>query len=120
MNKQQIFDKVSGHLLKQNKKSQRRESGILGCAYRGNNNLKCAIGCLISNKEYSVDMEGSNVDSLMDDYPVIFKPLKRNINLLRDLQSCHDDHVISDWEEELKTIARTHRLKFSLIKKKKK
>jgi hypothetical protein len=66
MDKQKIFKKVAIHLLTQGKKSQRklRFHRNTVCAYRGYNNLKCAIGCLIPDKLYSSDLEGCSVRSL--------------------------------------------------------
>jgi len=88
MNNQEAFDRSAKHLLTQaipatNKKGM--------CAYRGVNNTKCAIGALIPDDIYNVDMEGRPVKFLIDNNNAI-KNLFENVNryFLRDLQRCHD------------------------------
>lgn len=50
---QEIFEFVSNHLLKQNKKCM----NVGKCAYKNNNGLKCAAGCLMSENEYDHEFE---------------------------------------------------------------
>ena len=60
MTNQEIFDKVYRHLLTQNAKSMR--FGLRNgkqCAYRGDDGLKCAIGCLIPDDKYDPIIEGA-------------------------------------------------------------
>ena len=57
MTNQQIFNKVAKHLLKQG----RRARDGNGCAYRGENGTKCAVGCLIPDALYDDRLEGSSV-----------------------------------------------------------
>ena len=65
-NTQDVFDFVTNHLLKQNKRA-----GIAGhCLYR-DNNLKCAVGCLISAKYYDPYFEGHGLT-----YSLIIKAVK--------------------------------------------
>lgn len=57
---QQVFDQVAAHLLKQNEQSRNEDDSK--CMYRGVGGLICAAGCLISDEEYSPDMDvGSSV-----------------------------------------------------------
>lgn len=55
MTNQEIFDKVATHLLSQGKRSA---LGGVGCAYRGDGGLQCAIGCLIPDELYRYELEG--------------------------------------------------------------
>lgn len=121
---QQIFTKVKNHLLKQNAKSKKSGSVWYGCAYRGSKGRKCAVGCLISDKEYCKDMEGASVEELIlgrhrhfpdGQYRTYNSPsnLKlRSVHLLQELQFVHDDEDVKDWKECLKSIAKDFRLKY--------
>lgn len=56
---QDLYNVVKTHLLAQLKKSIRLNSqGELICAYRGDNGLSCALGCLIPDEAYHPDIEG--------------------------------------------------------------
>lgn len=54
MTEQELFDKVVAHLRKQGVKSV--ENGR--CRYRTAEGLKCAIGILIKDEDYSTELEG--------------------------------------------------------------
>jgi hypothetical protein len=86
MTAQEMFDTVARHLLKQNERSindSRR------CMYRGPRGLKCAVGVLIPDENYSKDFEGMLVST----------PSIRNaagipddlLDLAHTLQSVHDN-----------------------------
>lgn len=47
--KQELFDRISKHLLKQNERSAEHIGGA--CRYRGDNGLKCAVGAIIPDKK---------------------------------------------------------------------
>lgn len=64
--KQQIFTKVKAHLLQQGKQSMRQTKPVQICAYRGDEGLKCAIGCLIPDNEYSSCIEGYAIHALIN------------------------------------------------------
>ncbi len=107
----EIIDKVTEHLLNQNKKSistysmVQDENGqpVPGCLYRGEDGLKCAIGCLIKDDEYSFDIEGYTVLELYESKR-LFKRLAPYVELLLDLQSIHDDYEPSEWPRLLKKL----------------
>lgn len=61
--KKEIFSKVKTHLLTQNKTSE-NESGR--CLYRGPDKLKCAAGCLITDEQYDITMEGYKWEGLVN------------------------------------------------------
>jgi len=65
-----------------------------GCCYRTGSGLKCAVGFLISDSEYSPDMENNGVGVLVEhfskQFPSDSHPFKLHAKLLRDLQFVHD------------------------------
>jgi len=62
------------------------------CKYRGENGLKCAIGCLITDAEYKPEMEFKSIKTIIRNYNV---PSLNGIDLdmLTDLQNVHDDII---------------------------
>ncbi len=108
---QEIFDKVSSHLLKQNAKSIRK--GI--CAFRGEDGLTCAIGCLIADSDYGPEMEGRGPMSAELETPLkrsgIDLSLKSSsIDLLVMLQQVHDLRSPKAWPRELSKVAARYNL----------
>lgn len=63
LTRQQVFNKVTKHLLKQ----KVRALAHGGCRYRTESGLKCAIGCLL--KDYDPLIEGLTPEALVDNYP---------------------------------------------------
>lgn len=110
---QQVFDQVKNHLLKQNVRST---AAIQGCAYRGgwgSQKLMCAAGCLISDEEYaergSFIMDGSNNTSW--EYHVEKGRVpKEHFDLIKSLQTIHDQDDPSEWPAQLKELAAYHGL----------
>ena len=102
-NIQETFDEVANHLIQQGKQSQ---SDIFhGCAYRSKDGLACAVGCLIDDKFYTEDIEGTVLGSTHDrlrakkiDYLLIKSGVnvkdERIKRMLCDLQQLHDG-----WEQ---------------------
>ena len=112
---QQIYNKVAKHLLTQNERSV---DGDGCCMYRGNNGLKCAIGCLIKNDYYDCEKEGNTVDEirvmLYNSDVIAENSSTKNYNkilLMGDLQDVHDNNEPEEWKEELKKVAKQHCLK---------
>ena len=113
MTPQEIFDKVSTHLLNQNQRSVSFDSqGESYCAYRGNAGLTCAIGCLIEDCEYHPNMENCTVKRLILENEFLAKKFGQNIDLLVALQRVHDEFEIFEWANELKNIASNFNLNF--------
>ena len=107
MDNQSIFDQVARHLLTQKKRSLRRPrpAANLICAYRGDNGLKCAVGCLISDEDYDPSMEGLSVrEGAVRDWR-----FKRGYTmfgeLLLRLQEVHDFHEPEHWPRLLASVA---------------
>lgn len=100
MTDQELFDRVATHLLTQGEQSF--DEGI-GCAYRGENGKKCAIGCLIPDEWYSEDLEGNTVHQ-----KVIREAAgiaESQLQLADALQACHDCGLVSEWRDTLRQIA---------------
>ena len=104
MEAQEVFNTVVTHLRSQGRKSTDHE----GCLYRGPNGTSCAVGCLITDEEYSPRMERTNVQALLarDETPVSLKDrLLPHMDLLINLQSVHDDYTAEQWEKRLEIVA---------------
>ena len=107
---QQVFDQVAKHLLTQRRKSLAALSNpdLSGCAYRGDGNLKCAAGCLISDDEYDSDFEGEYWGGLVK----LRKVPESHKALIDKLQAIHDERDAGDWPIALKELA--NKLELSL------
>jgi len=87
---QELYERVKESLLSQGKKSVR--NGI--CRYRSPGGLKCAVGLLIADSEYSKDLESEGLHGLS-----LQEALKRSgvkfstevRQLLMSLQYVHDN-----------------------------
>lgn len=115
---QTIFDRVVKHLLTQNCRSLLMP-GSSSCRYRGPNGLMCAVGCLINDECYDVELEGK-----MSGTPEVQAALEcSGINvthnlilrkLLQQLQIIHDTKKdVAFWGIELKNVARDFGLDFN-------
>jgi hypothetical protein len=92
INRQEIFDNAVRGVMTQGDLAI--AEGTYTCAYRGENNTRCAIGWNISDDVYSEDMEG-NVPNLIYEAPnivarAVHARTKGDIAFLRNLQRCHD------------------------------
>ena len=108
MNQQEAFDKAAAHLLAQGKKSFQPGDDYL-CAYRGVDGLKCAIGALIPDDQYT-GLEQMNVTVLLQrkDCPAILKSGDLTKDFLQDLQNVHDNALhgnVEEFREDLLTFA---------------
>lgn len=97
-----VFQHVAQHMLKQSMPAI-KANGV-GCAYRGQDGMMCAVGFIIADDEYKPTLEGNGITSdLFDKY---FDPLPEDTSvydrhdevmrdpyrkLLYELQSIHDD-----------------------------
>lgn len=118
---QQIFNKVAKHLITQNKKSKLGRN----CAYRTENGLSCAIGCLISDKLYKssglekAECDGHTFDlnGLSSHFPGVYDSIVDNNNrftshnLLDTLQMIHDWEHPNAWRKSLIHVAKTFGLR---------
>ena len=114
MDKQTIFDTVVNHLAAQGTQSMsggdpdtNREAG---CAYRGDNGTKCAVGCLIPDDMYNPKMENATVVSLAQRKELPAE-LYEHVDMLSDLQYAHDwSTSAAELIDKLCEIARDHHL----------
>lgn len=108
MTKQEIYNKVKAHLLKQNEKSMALvpDRGKPVCAYRGDNGMMCAAGILIPDELYSPEMENKPWLSMTDDFELNIGHRR----FIQDLQSIHDHYDPPQWEAQLKALATTEGL----------
>jgi len=108
---QSLFNKVSKHLLTQNKRSKLTKDL---CAYKSKNGLECAAGCLIPIKLYSMEFEGKIWDDIIRMEPKLKKMFSCEQHAIIDsLQYIHDSYLPSEWKSELKDCAYENKLKFN-------
>ena len=90
MNAQEIFETVSRHLFVQGKQSRGADGR---CAYRGEDNQRCAVGVLIPDALYHREIEGCSVHhkTVMPLLTAAIDNLDHNIISMLDwLQNTHD------------------------------
>lgn len=100
---QEVFDQVARHLLTQGKRSKDSD-GV--CAYRGEDGLSCAAGCLIADEEYRVSFEHRQWAALSSCEEVP----KAYAILIYDLQRVHDRYLPYEWPDELRWVASSYDL----------
>jgi CII-binding regulator of phage lambda lysogenization HflD len=103
---QEMFTKMVNHLRKQNQRSYSTIFG--GCAYRGENGLMCAVGCLIKDEFYDYQLESQNVSMLAVHRALIssgYEYDKQGESLLSRMQTVHDDYGTLSWEAKWVEIA---------------
>lgn len=103
--KQEIFDKVSKHLLSQNAKALGADNK---CKYRNSMGLKCAAGCLIPDNDYDPRMECKFVREF--DYFTNCGYSEEEIELISLLQEIHDEVEVYAWKTQLINLAKEHGL----------
>lgn len=107
MTRQELFDTVAEHLLKQNAKSERYDTWSKGplCAFRDEVGRTCAVGCLIP---YGLIREADQCETIHS--PQIYAVLKElglseHLDLLGALQRVHDMREPSAWRSSLRAVA---------------
>jgi len=123
LNRQEVFDIVSTHLLTQMAVSEldnvTEDGEPIGCAYRGNNGLKCAIGILIKDEFYTPALETKNLYNvfihgvlLKSGYTFSRSETGENSdkNFLMDLQKIHDRTLPHHWQRTLTSFAVKYQL----------
>lgn len=109
---QRVFNHVKKHLLTQRAKCT---SPMGECKYRKQESpksptLACAVGCLIPGHRYRKNMEGWDVDGLIEKgfLPKVLLPHQQ---LLADLQRVHDCQEVLEWPAGLERVAKDNGLK---------
>lgn len=113
---QEVFDKVCNHLMSQGEKAETEETemGSKDCMYRlvkGDKVLMCAAGCLISDEEYTPDLENKRVNFDEVSTALIRSGVSAgDIDFLTCLQTVHDWEEVEDWPAQLQLLAENHNL----------
>lgn len=107
---QQVFDKSARHLMLQKRRSVVLHGADIDeereiCAYRGQNNLMCAIGPFIPDEKYTTALEGYGVSAFFATYGSE-RDLKNcfvgladeHLDLLIELQHAHD--LEENWTDD--------------------
>ena len=121
MTKQEAYDQIKAYFSRPNAVLARveeiDEEGNLftgECFYMDDNGNKCAVGCLIPEDLYDMNMENKSVDSLIDeDYGLEEFFGKENLDsslfrFLSDAQNLHDHKStknVSHFLEKLEVLA---------------
>lgn len=92
MNKQEIFDTVARHIFTQGVPGGHTDlQNNFACQYRGTGGTSCAVGCLIPDDVYRSEMEGNDVEYLLDKYySTLPSWMQESGGLLAKLQNVHD------------------------------
>lgn len=79
-------------------------SGVQTCAYRGENNNKCAVGCFIPDNIWEDivkkphvfvgDINTAPVQTLLAIHNVLHEYMPLNTEALRDMQNAHDSTLL--------------------------
>lgn len=117
MTRQEIFNTVRDHLLKQQARCINEDNN---CQYRGPNGMRCAIGCLIPDEHYKPELEGWGIAPLVEPRNILpegklllealtatlgGEPDKDTLLLLYKLQLIHDTENLNDWPAALRDCA---------------
>ncbi len=109
MTNQEVFDTVVNHLRQQGQQCVSDDDEI-GCAYRGPNGMKCAVGALIPDELYDEAFEGKNV--YQDEIGLVLRDLGIERGLAAELQNIHDRDQ-SRWEERWEALADERGLRYT-------
>jgi hypothetical protein len=127
MTLQAIFDKVATHLLTQNAKSKLSNNPTASCAYEGFDGTKCSIGCLFIPDICIPALERKSVHHTAvhaalfasgvvgESYTAGGIDEKRR-NLLRRLQTTHDERFICEWKRALGYVAKQFQLNDDVLR----
>lgn len=115
MDRQDVFDRVARHLLRQGRKAEDPETKI--CRYRASDGSKCAIGCLIPDEKYEDWMEGNVIRNLVEDDRFPFPEWRGDSNgeFLQRLQRIHDSYTTDKWAEKLQAFALERGLSYAAV-----
>jgi hypothetical protein len=102
----QVFLAVSNHLLEQRQKSFDGKF----CRFRDDQGRSCAVGCLISDKNYDESLEGAFLDLDGDlTRALIASGVDIDVDMLQMLQclqNIHDQRSSFLWREDLLRMSR--------------
>lgn len=121
MEAQQLFDRACVQLRKQKAQSRGPVKADDGKEYdlprfHGLEGRKCPVGCLISDDEYDISLEGHNIEDLIklpNAPPSFLRETKDHLNLMKRLQGVHDHYPVEEWERMLAFTAKTFQLTYT-------
>ena len=128
--KQETFDLIAAHLIKQNAKSLAVDPESpwkrLACAYRGQGGMKCAAGAVLPDDRYEPSMEGgtvvpnfrasgarprsARVSSALEE-------VGHDLTLVHDLQQVHDYYETPEWPDALIRVATRFELDTGIVQR---
>lgn len=109
MNKQEVFNIVSNHLMTQGERAMSEIEGKMQCVYRAPDGKKCAAGCLIPDHLYHPRMEGKNVT-----HPFLKDALAGfDLVFVDELQQLHDLLTRGDEATDIRELFRVRLIKFA-------
>lgn len=135
LTKQQIFDQVVTQIVTQGGQSKSRDGA---CMYRGEHNRRCAVGAIMPDELYDINMEGEAVDDLLSHLDNVHSPLydsegihflaALDVTFLAELQIAHDFRLqgnvdidfAPDWgnfKVTMEGIANSHSLSPAILSK---
>lgn len=117
--KQEVFDAAVKGLASQGFQQSMADLeaiGKVGCAYRGSDGLRCAVGHLIPDSIYTSEMEDMRASALLGKYPEVSALFSEDISreFLDALQWCHDTadyaYGIRSMQRRLRDLAARYKL----------
>ena len=107
---QDVFDTAALGMLTQGAKSIATDG--YQCVYRGENGRKCGAGFVLTDEE-AAKADANEVDAGI--HAVCPPRLKKHVDLLSDIQSCHDGYGVREWPRRLRVIASKYQLSQSVV-----
>jgi len=102
MTAQEIFDKVWHHMSTQKVQSLSKTGN---CAYRGDNGMACAVGCLLDDETAHNfdDMDNASIEWIDQHHKnIIPEELRSHVELMYKLQLAHDiNSTVNPWTLEI-------------------
>jgi hypothetical protein len=111
----EVYEYIKNHLLLQGAKSEIDTSWATGsqidnaCAYRSDDDKKCAVGCIISDKFYTHSLEGKacNHEDVLDVIELSVPNWIVNRSMLKEMQMIHDEKEPDEWYLMLEDMIRS-------------
>ena len=107
---QSLFDRVLRAVRRQG--YVRSEGVAEACTYRGEDGLRCFVGHLITNSEYSREIEGATV-RMLHEFGLFADLTHAALEFLEELQAIHDDVPPHEWEAAFANLAESFGLEYS-------
>jgi hypothetical protein len=107
---QSLFDRIVRGVRRQGYK--RAEGDGEACMYRDPQGVRCFVGLVISDREYSADIEGQTVQALHESGRLFSDLTAADLEFLEDLQAVHDDEPPERWEECFVELAEDYGLSY--------